>query len=332
MDYADTGSGESSYIGSFINGVRHGEGRCFFHKTGEVYEGEWSCDEPIGIKIFQHDGPLVGEGASGELESVEPSLRPPIDQPRRCSNTSMGSFYNESSLDEVKWSLSGIDNVITDNGPQTTSSFRRSQSTSSDNLSQTIKALSIIDNFEVHIKRYQYQNGDVFEGCLDEVSGLRQGSGFYTEHRMGSSYDGDWKHGKRHGTGHLRLASGVEYSGEFYDDKIHGQGRLILINGSEYMVRVVCLHFVVIWNVDMACLLISVLKPIFCRVHSSTACSMVMVCSRIMYITECILESSRTVRGLVTVRRRSRMVPGSRAHTSKGSEMDSASFMVPTTL
>lgn len=254
MDYADTGYGESSYIGSFVNGVRHGEGRCFFHKTGEVYEGEWSCDEPIGLMIFQYHGPLVGEGASGEdiiLETVEPPPRPPTDQPRRCSNTSMGSFDGDLSVDEDKcMSLSGIDNVITDNGLQTTSSFRR-QSTSSENLSQTIKALSILDNFEINIKRYQYQNGDVFEGCLDEVSGLRQGSGFYTEHRMGSSYDGDWKHGKRHGTGHLKLASGVEYSGEFHNDKIHGQGRLILINGSEYSVRVVGLHFVAIfiWNV-----------------------------------------------------------------------------------
>ena len=55
MEYADLGSGESAYTGWFVNGFRHGEGRCFFHKTGEEYEGEWACDEPIGLDLFQHN-------------------------------------------------------------------------------------------------------------------------------------------------------------------------------------------------------------------------------------------------------------------------------------
>jgi hypothetical protein len=59
MDYADTGSGTSNHTGWFVNGVRHGIGRCFFHKTGEEYEGEWVCDEPIELKIFQHHGPYI---------------------------------------------------------------------------------------------------------------------------------------------------------------------------------------------------------------------------------------------------------------------------------
>lgn len=123
--------------------------------------------------------------------------------------------------------------------PQTTSPFRRLQSTSTDSLSQIMKSPLVFNNLEEPIKRHQYSNGDVFEGCLDKGTGLRQGVGVFTEHRMGCSYRGDWKQSKRHGTGHLKLASGVQYSGEFYDDKIHGQGRLLLINGSEYTVRIV---------------------------------------------------------------------------------------------
>lgn len=239
MEYADTGSGKSSYIGSFVNGVRHGEGRCVFHKTGEVYEGEWQADEPIGLKIFQYEGPHVEGGAPGQdnmSETMESSPRPPTDQPRRCSNTSMLSNDDELSVDEG-------DNPSTATDPPTTGLFRRLQSTSSDNLSQTMKALLVFDNVEEPaIKRYQYQNGDVYEGCLDEVTGLRQGSGIYTEHRMGSSYNGDWKQSKRHGTGHLKLVSGVEYFGEFHDDTVEGEGHMILMNESEYTVRHDCLR------------------------------------------------------------------------------------------
>jgi hypothetical protein len=76
------------------------------------------------------------------------------------------------------------------------------------------------------IKFYKYDNGDTFEGYVDKFSGFRQGLGVYTEHRTKSIYSGDWKDSKRHGAGHLKLASGVEYLGEFVDDKIHGEGRL----------------------------------------------------------------------------------------------------------
>lgn len=83
----------------------------------------------------------------------------------------------------------------------------------------------------------------------------------------------------------------------------------------------------------MACFLNSdACMPNDCRVHSSTACSMVMVCSRNLNIIEFTLESSRMESGLAREKRRSRMVPSSRVHISKGSEMDSASSMVPTTL
>ena len=47
---------------------------------------------------------------------------------------------------------------------------------------------------------------------------------------------GDWKDSKRHGVGHLKLASGLVYSGEFNEDSIQGEGSLTLINGSLYNV------------------------------------------------------------------------------------------------
>ena len=303
MEYVDSGSGESAYTGWFVNGLRHGEGRCFFHKTGEEYDGEWVCDEPIDLKLFQHDGPLVigsnselnaldsagpeGDGSSrGEqdpaLELIQclnkatesssedqvgvqqqqyigapitktnatnsrsTSRRLSIDKNEMNSSlvsaTSSGAGSDESiALSSIEGNTRGTspNNVPPQGGGSKRSGANNRTRTStyddSDNLSLSMKSLSVFDYTE-GLKIYRYHNGDVFKGRLDKTTNLRQGSGIYTEHRMGTVYNGDWKDSKRHGVGHLKLASGAQYSGEFFDDKIHGQGSLTRIDGSVYTV------------------------------------------------------------------------------------------------
>ncbi|KAL7537152.1 hypothetical protein ACHAXR_007629 [Thalassiosira sp. AJA248-18] len=272
MEYADVGSGASIYTGWFVNGFRHGVGRCFFHKTGQEYEGEWACDEPIDLKLFQHNGPLIA-GSSGELSLLGEGEDKDNVEMIGCPPTSLNQLHNalsnrntnnprslrSSQSNDLNSSLvsvasSGICSAGTDESialssmereharatsPNTVPQFKRSNNRfristgSSDNLSLSLKSLSVFD-FTEGLKLYRYQNGDTFKGRLDKDTKLRQGSGVYTEHRMGSVYNGDWKDSKRHGVGHLKLASGAEYSGEFFDDKIHGQGSLTLIDGSVY--------------------------------------------------------------------------------------------------
>mmetsp|Transcript_25400 Transcript_25400/g.45858 ORF Transcript_25400/g.45858 Transcript_25400/m.45858 type:complete len:940 (+) Transcript_25400:94-2913(+) len=253
MEYADLGSGESAYTGWFVNGFRHGEGRCFFHKTGEEYEGEWACDEPIGLDLFQHNGPLIEGRGDGEdiLETIE---CPPTslnqlhnalskNVPSKNNNTHRkpNTELNSSLVSAASSGLCSADTLesialssITAPQREMRRSSERVSTTESDNLSLSMKSLSVFDYSEQDFKIYRYQNGDIFKGRLDKITNLRQGSGVYTEHRMGSVYNGDWRDSKRHGVGHLELASGVEYSGEFFEDKIHGQGSLTLIDGSVY--------------------------------------------------------------------------------------------------
>jgi hypothetical protein len=102
-----------------------------------------------------------------------------------------------------------------------------------DRLDLSLKSLSMADFGDIAPTVYRYANGDIFKGYLD-ANNLRQGSGVYTEHRMGSIYEGDWKDSMRHGVGLLTLSSGVEYSGEFFRDSIHGQGVITLIDDSVY--------------------------------------------------------------------------------------------------
>lgn len=291
MVYADRRSGKSTYTGWFVNGVRQGLGKCFFHRTGEEYDGEWACDEPIGLKIFQHQGPFtetpcldasctscvppfVGGGDATRTTQYTPQTlssfgRLSLDgnRPRRrlsqeMLSSSTISVSTESScnggpcpsvMDESAIALSGLENVtiatrelISDSNNAViapvprirTKKSRLRVSTAESDIMSSMKSLAVFDFSEECVRLYKYQNGDTFEGYLDKFSGLRQGSGVYTEHRMGSTYNGDWRDSKRHGAGHLRLASGVEYKGEFFEDKIHGQGSLT-IGGSVYTVSIV---------------------------------------------------------------------------------------------
>ena len=267
MEYADRGSGESAYTGWFVKGFRQGEGRCFFHKTGTEYDGEWACDEPVGLKLFQHNGPLIEESECDQLQAAEEVLvqgnneeqqqkedvilenkeSSAFQSPRlRGSNnelsSSLVSVVSACSVADTEDSIAISTIEYQDQLSSVVPSLKRGSSqrglrvstTDSDNLSASMKSLTVFDYSEQGLKSYKYQNGDVFKGHLDKATGLRQGSGVYTEHLMGTTYNGDWRDSKRHGVGHLQLASGLEYSGEFFMDQIHGQGNLTLIDHSVY--------------------------------------------------------------------------------------------------
>ena len=300
MEYANFGSGGSlTYTGQFINGLRHGEGRALFHNTNEEYEGEWICDEPVDLKIFQHNGPFVNEQESEsddgmmQVFSVPMSHHTAADRSTKyADSSSQGSAVETESSglaterlmvergqedDEVQVSLlptsdpdlshrpsklvsSTSDSLsgsiltfisIDDTAESTTASSakqfkspkpfqtrrkRRSlRSVDFDGgLDLSLKSLSVIEDAgERFPETYEYANGDVFKGHLDS-NYLRQGSGLYAEHRMGATYEGDWKDSMRHGVGLLTFSSGVEYCGEFHQDSIHGEGVITLIDDSVY--------------------------------------------------------------------------------------------------
>jgi hypothetical protein len=230
MDYADIGSGAFSYTGEFINGFCHGEGRCFFHKFGEEYEGDFVCDEPVGLKLFQHHGPILEEAEcdGGEIadEITFPSpIAPETDetQRRRCSTGSAKSNSSQVSLLSLESAYSAISHE----------KRQDSKKASPKNQTSPKEFLSLIDRTTVSSKLYRYQNGDTFKGRLDNNQ-MRQGGGMYRSHKTGSVFVGEWKDNMRHGFGVLTFASGLEYSGEFFNDSIHGQGIITLIDASVY--------------------------------------------------------------------------------------------------
>ena len=305
MEYADFGSGSITYTGHFLNGFRHGEGRALFHNSNQEYEGEWVCDEPVGLKIFQHNGPLAGEGENKEENDlIEVYTVPMVDHEVSSSDRQCSRFgESESQGSAVASEGSGVatERLVVERGEEndrlqvsivpvadpnlmdrpsklvsstndslsgsiltfasiedtadstTLSSTKRSKSPkpvfrkesrrsrrsfkSVDfegcGLDASLKSLNLVDFGDKPPSIHEYANGDVFTGRLD-ANNFRQGSGIYTEHLLGSTYEGDWKDSMRHGVGLLTLSSGVEYCGEFFEDSIHGEGVITLIDDSVY--------------------------------------------------------------------------------------------------
>ena len=66
---------------------------------------------------------------------------------------------------------------------------------------------------------------------VDYPSGNQKCSHRYSD---GSMYEGEWKNGKRHGSGTFRSISGDVYEGQFQQDRRHGFGKLRTSTGITY--------------------------------------------------------------------------------------------------
>lgn len=63
---------------------------------------------------------------------------------------------------------------------------------------------------------------------------LRHGEGAYVYEYPAFRYDGQWRHGVKHGRGKLALPDGSTYEGDFIEGEIIGQGTRSWLDGSSY--------------------------------------------------------------------------------------------------
>ena len=231
MEYANlNGSGAVTFTGWFVNGCRSGEGRCFFHRTGEEYEGEFVCDEPSDLALFRHGGPFEevcdglpppspspgeevaasapradddadapdddgghghDDGDEGEAPLSSPATTPPKEGGRGSDETVNKSLISAMTSVRSSGNLSDANN----SGAKAARRNSGRGGVGSNNFSLTslnidVRSLNVYDYNTEDPRLYRYANGDVFNGRLD-VNGLRQGSGTYTEHKTGSVYNGE---------------------------------------------------------------------------------------------------------------------------------------------
>jgi len=78
---------------------------------------------------------------------------------------------------------------------------------------------------------FVYDNGDRYEGDLDDGLPLKNGKGVYI-YKSGNRYEGDFREGLFHGKGVYKFTDGVRYEGDFRNNKFHGNGAIISKDGT----------------------------------------------------------------------------------------------------
>lgn len=103
--------------------------------------------------------------------------------------------------------------------------------------------------------KMRYANGDVYIGTV-KMGGLKEGNGLqispngsnykgeYVNDQFhgrgafkfvdGATYEGEWSYGLRHGYGTMTYKTGNVYEGCWKEDKKHGQGKAIFLNGDTF--------------------------------------------------------------------------------------------------
>lgn len=66
------------------------------------------------------------------------------------------------------------------------------------------------------------------------MKGIKQGKGRFTSSLNFSTYEGEWKDGKKHGFGTIVYKDGARYEGNFQNGYKHGKGVIIYPTLNQY--------------------------------------------------------------------------------------------------
>lgn len=267
-----------SYEG-FLNaaGQRHGQGKLIY-VNGDVYDGAWELDMRSGEGTMQYAdgrcyaGSWVEDVASGQGTITFPAV---ADAPLSPSNTLRGGEARQSPRAVVSYEGSWVDGERHGDGKVT---YRdgsvlegawdtgvlstREIATLTDSASGAvvteaefkgdvllrgtetapsedgaIGTETYVGSFNAAGQRHgkgtcTFHDGSTYEG--EWRCGRRNGKGVYSDARTKEVYDGKWVAGKRCGRGLCTYPAGHRYEGQWADGLRDGEGTFFRANGETY--------------------------------------------------------------------------------------------------
>jgi hypothetical protein len=267
-----------SYEG-FLNaaGQRHGQGKLVY-ANGDVYEGSWELDVRSGEGTMQYaDGSCYtgswerdmacGQGKMTFSPSAEMPLSPSktlrggdSQPPQRAVAAYEGSWdngerhgagtitYCDGSTLEGAWEAGALSNpetaTVTDgvSGAVVTNAdfrgdvlLRGTETAPSEDGG--IGTDTFVGAFNTNGQRHgkgmcTFQDGSTYEG--EWRCGRRNGKGVFRDARTKEVYDGKWVAGKRCGRGLCTYPAGHRYEGQWAEDLRDGEGTFFRANGEKY--------------------------------------------------------------------------------------------------
>ena len=206
------------YEGEVSHGVMEGKGNMRFY-TGEIYEGQWDDDQMSGTGELQYtEGTYKGEYSNG-------------------SRSGKGVFTWKDSAEYCgEWDndkMEGIGKLTAADGTLYDGSFANNAFEDGAIVVKDKKATysyKATDGKITNSIRIAFENGDTYVGAFSIAKNCIDGDGNMI-FNDGSSYNGDFKDGKREGTGTFKWKNGDVYTGGWKNDLMDGEGTLTYKNG-----------------------------------------------------------------------------------------------------
>ena len=179
------------YQGEWLRGKRHGPG-VVVYASGNFYSGDWQLDKKWGKGCMFFRGGHVYEGEfASDMRSGVGTMR-----------YQNGNVYQGGWLDDL----------------------RQGDGTISFTGGDVVRGKW--ENDHIELGKFNYANGDEYEGEIDPSTFSRHGQGCMLYADKGV-YVGAWKQGKRWGKGQYTDPHGSVSDGNWKNGKRHGIGKLV---------------------------------------------------------------------------------------------------------
>lgn len=219
-----TSPNDEKYEGEWVNGLKHGKGKCTHF--GSTYEGQWENGKRFGKGVLIYP---TGEIFEGEWKNDLPNGKGVIKR-TKYMDPKTEIMYSGNFIDGK---FHGTGKLIYTNGDTYTGDFYEGRICGQGSL--------IVGNlsYEGQWRDDQYDgrgilkypNGVVYEGQFK--NGMKCGKGEITYPNKGKYY-GTWLDDAKHGPGRFDYPDGSYYDGEWSNDLYDGKGKKGWANGMEY--------------------------------------------------------------------------------------------------
>lgn len=219
-----TSINDETYDGEWLNGLKHGKGKCFLH--GCVYDGQWESGKRVGRGIMVYP---TGETFEGEWKNDLPNGKGVIKRNTDDPKTSM--MYTGNWVDGK---FHGSGQLVYSNGDTYNGDFYEGRICGQGSLAVvgglTYEGQWNDDQFDGR-GTLKYPNGVIYEGQFK--NGMKHGKGGIV-YPNGGKYYGGWLDDAKHGPGKFDYPDGSIYEGEWCNDLPDGKGKKVWANGMEY--------------------------------------------------------------------------------------------------
>jgi hypothetical protein len=188
--------------------LRHGKGKCTYHASDDVYDGEWREDQRCGQGIQQY---ISGDVYSGEWKRDQRHGYGVLDYAAHPKDPSSGRI-RRSERYEGDW----VADMQHGRG-----TLRYSDGSQLDGEWMDGKLLC---EGSCTLERYDDGVHGVCTFVGQVCDGVPHGLGESRYATSQETYVGEWIHGKRSGRGKATLADGTAYDGEWRNGKRNGFG------------------------------------------------------------------------------------------------------------